>query len=206
VRGALRDHLALALTPVILLTALAGIVAFQRTPSYRAESSLTLGRLDAAAQAPQYATVTRQLAAAYAQALQSPAVTRPAAAPLRITSAEAGRRLSGTPADAAPLLTVHATGGSAGEAIELANDGANSLARYVDGVNSSAGARGAAASRALQVLAPATSASSDRMPVARRLFLIAAMAGLVLGALLALRSANRPLEKPAARVRAAPIA
>ena len=61
VRHAVRDHWVLVLTPVIVLMAVAGVFAFQRTPTYTAESRLTLGQLDVAAQAPSYVTAAQGL-------------------------------------------------------------------------------------------------------------------------------------------------
>ncbi len=63
-----------------------------------------------------------------------------------------------------------------------------------------------ATSNVLQILAPASSAASDRSSMAQKLFFIAALAGLSIGMALAVRSGTRPVEEPARQVRAAPAA
>ena len=138
VRHTVRDHWVLVLTPVIVLMAVAGVFAFQRTPTYTAESRLTLGQLDVAAQAPSYVTAAQGLAATYAQAIHAGNVTRPAAKALHITPVEASKRLLATPVGQTPLFLIDAKGPSATQAVKLANAASRAMVRYVDGLNASA--------------------------------------------------------------------
>jgi capsular polysaccharide biosynthesis protein len=138
VRYAVRDHWVLALLPVVLLAAAAGVFAMKRTPTYTAEAKLTLGQLDVAAQAPSYVTAAQGLAATYSQAIHAGAVTKPAGKALGIPALEASKRLVASPIGQTPLFLVDAKGPSAHDAIKLANSASRALKRYVDGLNASA--------------------------------------------------------------------
>ena len=96
-RRAVRDHWVLAPTPVIVLMAVAGASAFQRTPTDTAESRPTLGQLDAAAQAPSYVTAAQGLAATDAQAIHAGTGTWPAAKALHIATARGQQAPAGHP-------------------------------------------------------------------------------------------------------------
>jgi hypothetical protein len=137
VRDAVREHWVLVLLPVVLLMAAAAAYAMQRTPTYTAQSKLTLGQLDVAAQAPSYVTAAQGLAATYSQAIHAGAVTKPAGKALGIPPLEASKRLVASPIGQTPLFLIDAKGPSSHEAIKLANAGARALVRYVDGLNAS---------------------------------------------------------------------
>jgi hypothetical protein len=138
VRYAVRDHWVLVLLPVVLLMAVVGAYAFKRTPTYTAESRLTLGQLDVAAQAPSYVTAAQGLAATYSQAIHAGAVTRPAGKALHISALEASTRLQASPIGQTPLFLIGAKGPSARDAVKLANAASRALVRYVNGLNASA--------------------------------------------------------------------
>jgi hypothetical protein len=137
VRYAVRDHWLLVLLPVVLLMAAAGGYAMKRTPTYTAQSKLTLGQLDVAAQAPSYVTAAQGLAATYSQAIHAGAVTKPAGKALGIPPLEASKRLLASPIGQTPLFLIDAKGPSAHDAIKLANAASRALVRYVDGLNAS---------------------------------------------------------------------
>src|SRR4051794_19304037 len=274
VRNAVRDHWGLVLLPVVLLMVAAGAYGMKRTPTYTAQSKLTLGQLDVAAQAPSYVTAASGLAATYSQAIHAGAVTKPAGKALGIPPLEASKRLQASPIGQTPLFLIDAKGPSADEAIKLSNAASRALKRYVDGLNaSSAGVnsslrafkkasaqqhraaltvqeaqvayqrhpsfkarqaftramqasdsaklrvtvlasvygnakRVGATSNVLQILATATTASSDRGSVLQKVLFIAAAAGLAIGVALAVRAGTREpaAEEPAKRVKAAPAA
>jgi hypothetical protein len=275
VRDAVRDNLLLVLLPVVLLMAVAGAYAMKRTPTYTAQSKLTLGQLDVAAQAPSYVTAASGLAATYSQAVHAGAVTKPAGKALGIPPLEASKRLQASPIGQTPLFLIDATGPNAHDAIKLANAASRALDRYVDGLNAeSAGVnsslrafkraseqqhraslavqgaqiafgrhpsitnrraltramqrsdsaklrvtvlasvygnakRVGSTSNVLQILATATTASSDRDSVLQKVLFIAAAAGLAIGVALAVRAGARDpaaADEPAKRVKAAPAA
>jgi hypothetical protein len=133
-----RQHWLLVLLPVVVLMAAAGAYAMKRTPTYTAQSKLTLGQLDVAAQAPSYVTAAQGLAATYSQAIHAGAVTKPAGKSLGIPPLEASKRLVASPIGQTPLFLIDATGPNAHDAIKLANSASRALVRYVDGLNSSA--------------------------------------------------------------------
>jgi capsular polysaccharide biosynthesis protein len=132
------QHWLLVLLPVVLLMAAAGAYAMKRTPTYTAQSKLTLGQLDVAAQAPSYVTAAQGLAATYSQAIHAGDVTRPAGKALGIPPLEASKRLVASPIGQTPLFLIDATGPSAHDAIKLANAASRALVRYVDDLNASA--------------------------------------------------------------------
>ncbi len=138
VRDAVRKHWPLVLLPALALMALAGAYAMKRTPSYTAQSRLTLGQLDVAAQAPSYVTAAQGLAATYAQAIHAGAVTQPAGKALHVSALQASKRLTASPVGQTPLFLIQATGSSAHDAEKLANAASRALVRYVDGLNASA--------------------------------------------------------------------
>lgn len=144
VRHAVRDHLFLAIAPVIVLLAAAGLLAVKRTPTYTAQAQLTLGQLDVAAQAPSYVTAAQGLAATYARAIHAGGVTKPAAKALHITPIAAATRLEASPVGNTPLFFIDAKGPSEKSAVKLANAASHSLVRYVDGLNRQAAAGGKA--------------------------------------------------------------
>jgi hypothetical protein len=135
VRHAVRDHLFLAIAPVVVLLAAAGFLAFKRTPTYTAQAQLTLGQLDVAAQAPSYVTAAQGLAATYARAIHASGVTQPSGKALHITTAEASSRLEASPVGNTPLFFIDATGKSEKSAVKLANVASHSLVGYVNDLN-----------------------------------------------------------------------
>jgi hypothetical protein len=132
------QHWVLVLLPVVLLMAVAGAYAMKRTPTYTAQSKLTLGQLDVAAQAPSYVTAAQGLAATYSQAIHAGDVTKPAGKALGIPPLEASKRLVASPVGQTPLFLIDATGPSSHDAVKLANVAARALVHYVDGLNASA--------------------------------------------------------------------
>jgi hypothetical protein len=247
--------------PVIVVLAVAAVLAFMRTPNYTAESQLTLGQLDVAAQTPSYVTAAQGLAATYARAIHAGPVTRGAAKAVHITPLEASARLEASPVPSTPLFLIAAKGHSAKEATKLANAASTSLVRYVNKLSVQAAAGGRAlhqyesasasqhdwairaalaqqayarnpsaanrralskatqrrdraalraqvlasvyglakrtdaTSNVLQVLAPATSATSDRSSVIQKFLFGGAAIGIALGLALAVWEESRSIEK-----------
>jgi hypothetical protein len=266
VRQAVRDHLFLAITPVVVLLAAAGLLAMKRTPTYTAEAQLTLGQLDVAAQAPSYVTAAQGLAATYARAIHAGGVTKPAGKALRISPLEASSRLEASPVGNTPLFFIDAKGHSEKSAVKLANVASHSLVRYVDGLNRKAAAgahalnsykrasaaqhrwaiqaglaqrafaqdpsavnrralsrasqrrdqatlraqvlasvyasakRTGATSNVLQVLAPASGATSDRSSMLQKLLFAALGAGIAIGIALAVWRGSRPVKAERPRI------
>ena len=132
------QHWVLVLLPVVLLMAVAGAYAMKRTPTYTAQSKLTLGQLDVAAQAPSYVTAAQGLAATYSQAIHAGDVTKPAGKALGIPPLEASKRLVASPIGQTPLFLISAAGPSSHDAVKLANAASRALVRYVDDLNASA--------------------------------------------------------------------
>jgi capsular polysaccharide biosynthesis protein len=266
VRYAVRDHLFLAIAPVIVLVAVAGFIAMKRTPTYTAQSQLTLGQLDVAAQAPSYVTAAQGLAATYARAIHAGDVTNAAGKALHIPPLQASSRLQASPVGNTPLFFINATGHSEKSAVKLANVASHALVRYVSHLNQSAAAGGkalasykrasrsqhrwqieaglaqqaygknptaanrralqnasqnrdqaslraqvlaqvyanakrtGATSNVLQVLAPATNASSDRDSMLQKLMFAALAAGIAIGIALAVWRGSRPVQSERPRV------
>lgn len=261
VRNAVRNNWQLVPIPVVVLVAVAAVLAFMRAPTYTAESQLTLGQLDVAAQAPSFVTAAQGLAATYAHAIHAGPVTQGAAKALHITPLEASTRLQASPVPNTPLFLIDAKGATAGEATKLANAASRSLVRYVNqlSVRAAAGGRALreykrasasqhnwsiraalaqqaytrspsaanrralsnasqsrdqaalraqvlasvygfakrtdATSNVLQILAPATAATSDRSAFTQKLIFGGLAIGLALGLGLAVWEESRSLEK-----------
>jgi capsular polysaccharide biosynthesis protein len=266
VRHAVRDHLFLAIAPLVVLLAAAGVLAMKRTPTYTANAQLTLGQLDVAAQAPSYVTAAQGLAATYARAIHAGGVTQPTGKALHISPLEASTRLQATPVGNTPLFFIVATGHSEKSAVKLANAASRSLVRYVDRLNRQAASGGRslrsyqrasaaqhrwtieaglaqrafgqnptaanrkaftraaqrrdqatlktqvmasvyaqakrtdATSNVLQVLAPATTATSDRGPMLQKLLFGALAAGIAIGLALAVWRGRQPVKTERPRV------
>ncbi|HEY1595253.1 MAG TPA: hypothetical protein VGF74_07645 [Thermoleophilaceae bacterium] len=266
VRYAVRDHLLLAIAPVVVLLAAAGFLAMKRTPTYTAQSQLTLGQLDVAAQAPSYVTAAQGLAATYSRAIHAGGVTKPAGKALHISPLQASSRLEASPVGNTPLFFIDATGHSQGSAVKLANAASHALVRYVSNLDETAAAGGkalasykrasqsqhkwqieaglaqqaygksptaanrraltdasqrrdqatlraqvlaqvyanakrtGATSNVLQVLAPATTASSDRGSMLQKLLFAALAAGIAIGIALAVWRGSRPVQAERPRI------
>ena len=157
VRNAVRNNWQLVPIPVVALVAVAAVLAFMRTPTYTAESQLTLGQLDVAAQAPSYVTAAQGLAATYARAIHAGPITQGAAKALHITPLEASTRLQASPVPNTPLFLIDAKGPTAGQATKLANAASHSMVRYVDQLNVNAAAGG----RALRQYKSASASQHD---------------------------------------------
>jgi capsular polysaccharide biosynthesis protein len=256
IRGPLESllrHPRLVLVPVILLVAAAIAVGLLRTPVFKAEARINVGRADVPAYTLQGVTIgNATLAASYARALAAPSVLQAGAKAAGLTTAEARERLSGSQVPRSTLIRVEGQGSTNREARRLANGSAAGLIRYVTKLNARQqdtgllgryrraqretdrqrrrvasltrrnGARSRVVERArldlltaqlrsqtlstrvvqngeqpmqnlLQLVVPATHATSDRTSVLSRLVLIALAAGILIGLALALLRTNADL-------------
>jgi capsular polysaccharide biosynthesis protein len=251
-----RRHRLVALAPLVFLLGLAGVLAFGRTPVYKAQARMSVGSLSPSGQNGASAAYTAQtLAAGYSRIVTADSVIIPVARRLRMSRREVIDHVRGSLIPASPIFFIEAEGPSEREAVQLANLTARSLERYVLHLNRGLAAlgpalrklraasaqlqrlrlkqdvlrvqalksRSAAARRAylnaalnaaaasdvaqleqqtagqlyglarsnivsanqLQLIAPANRAKSDRASVAELLFIIALVAGLILGVVLA---------------------
>jgi uncharacterized protein involved in exopolysaccharide biosynthesis len=126
-------HPFLTILPAILLAALGIAVGIVRTPTYTAESRVSVTKLDAQTQAlPGFAAAAEDLASAYARILTADKVNSCVARTSRALPADAvATHLVGSPIPQSPIIRVIATGSSDAEARTLATDGGKCLVSYV---------------------------------------------------------------------------
>jgi capsular polysaccharide biosynthesis protein len=125
------------LFPALLL---AGAIAYgtSRKPVYRAETRMSVGRIDVVAQAtPGYVQATQSLASAYSRAATGEFIVRPAAKRLGMKPNDLAARLSATPIPDSSVVSLKADAPSAARAQAEANATAAVLMDYVSKLNSS---------------------------------------------------------------------
>jgi hypothetical protein len=128
---AVRRHALAFIVPVIVGVVLLGGYALARDPQYTAESRLSVGRLDVQTQGlPGFTQAGELLGAAFARAVDAPAITRPAARAAGVSRSEAADALSASQIPASPLIRVEAKRTDKKEAIKLANAGARAMVAY----------------------------------------------------------------------------
>jgi uncharacterized protein involved in exopolysaccharide biosynthesis len=134
---AIRRHRVLAVTPMILLVALAIAYGVTRPPTYTAESRLAVARigLETPGALSGFATATAALAATYSRAADSTTVVRNVASRVGTSEDEVRSRLSGTPLPNSAVIRLRATGDSSRSAIDMANAGSAALQRYIVDLN-----------------------------------------------------------------------
>ena len=128
----------------ILFFALLGLgigVAFGmiRTPVYKAEARLAVGRIDLSQPGALagFTDATQTLASAYSRAIDSQDVVNPVARKLQTSPQDVRSHISATPVPETAVFAIRGTGPDSRRAIRLANLSAAALTRYVTDVNRS---------------------------------------------------------------------
>lgn len=127
----------IVLLPTVLLTALGLGIAVQRSPTYTAETRLSVGRinLNAPGALSGFALATQSLAAQYARTANAIDVVEPVAKDLDQTPLQITRRITASPIPESPVFTIRASGPTDESAVRLANATSESLVRYVRELN-----------------------------------------------------------------------
>jgi uncharacterized protein involved in exopolysaccharide biosynthesis len=138
---AARRYWLLVLVP-LLIGLFAGVaLAVQRSPVYTAETRMTVGGVDVSQPGALsgFAVAGEQLAQTYSRAISAEAVVAPVARRTGLSSDTIRARVSATPVPNSPVFRVSAEGGSATQALDIANLTAVSLQRYVSRLNQPVG-------------------------------------------------------------------
>src|SRR5690242_184386 len=102
---AVRRHALVFILPIILGVVLLGGYGLLRDPQYTAESRLSVGRLDVQTQGlPGFTQAGELLGAAFARAIDAPAITKPAARAAGVSQQEAADALSASQIPSSPLI------------------------------------------------------------------------------------------------------
>lgn len=118
--------------PVVLLVALAVLAGLSRTPTYTADTSLSVGRFDvSSASLPGFASAIQSLSSAYARLIGADAVVDPVARELRVSPRAVVANVSATPIPDSPLLNVEATAPTSARALKLSSLASDSLVNYI---------------------------------------------------------------------------
>jgi capsular polysaccharide biosynthesis protein len=133
-----RRHWFTVLAPVILLVAAAVAVGTQRAPTYTAEARVTVGSPDVAPGAlAGFAVATESLASSFSRAIDAEQVVDPIAQRLGLPANEVRSALTASPIPESPVIRIRADAGSASRATAIANAASDSLATYVQNLNTS---------------------------------------------------------------------
>src|SRR3954471_23132242 len=128
---AVRRHALVFITPVIVGVVLLGGYGLIRDAEYTAEARLSVGRLDVQTQGlPGFTQAGVLLGAAFARAVDAPAIVRPAARAAGVSPSDARDALSPSQIPSSPLIRVEAETGDKSESIKLANAGARAMVSY----------------------------------------------------------------------------
>lgn len=135
-QGARRYPL-LVLVPTVLLCAAGLSLGLQRTPTYTAETRLSVGRinLNAPGALSGFALATQSLAGQYSRTADAEDVLKPVADRLRVKTDSLAARISGSPIPESPVFTVRATGPSQASSVRLSNAVSESLVVYTQNLN-----------------------------------------------------------------------
>jgi hypothetical protein len=131
--GALRKKWFVALIPVILLIGAAVALGLTRPVRWKAESTMSVGRIyvNTPAGIPSVLEATQSLASVYSRAIRASPVQEEAARRLAQRGVRASGHLSATPIPDSPLIKISAESSSERAAVALANAGSAALASYV---------------------------------------------------------------------------
>jgi hypothetical protein len=128
---AVRRHALIFIVPVLLGVGIMAAYALSRDEQYTAEARLSVGRLDVQTQGlPGFTQAGVLLGAAFARAVDAPAITQPAARRAGVTQQEAADALSASQIPSSPLIRVEAETGDKAESIKLANSAATAMVAY----------------------------------------------------------------------------
>ena len=134
---AVRRHPLLALAPLVALTALALAYGLTRSPTYTAESRLSVSRIGLTSPGALngFPIASAALASTYSRAIGADPLVTDVARRTGHSASEIRRVLTSTPVPSSPIIRVMATGDSEQEAIRTANDGSAALQRYITRLN-----------------------------------------------------------------------
>lgn len=132
---ALRRYPLVVLIPVLLLAAAGVALALHRSQSYTATAQDVVQSLSpSVAQLPGALQAAQDLASNQSRLIGSAGITEPVARQLDTTPADVEDRLTATPVPDSTIVKIEAEGTSAGDAVALANAGAEAFADYVNGL------------------------------------------------------------------------
>jgi uncharacterized protein involved in exopolysaccharide biosynthesis len=133
----LRRQWLVVLTPVVVLVAVASVLAFGRTPVYKAQARMTIGSLNISTQGiPGFVYAAQGLSAAYARVVTADGVVNPVAAQMKLPVHDVINDLSGSPTPNSPIFLIEGKGKSAAKAIQITNLAAKQLQTYIARFNS----------------------------------------------------------------------
>ena len=129
--AAVRHHPVVFLLPIVVLAVALGVYGATRTPTYTAEARIAVGQLDEQTQGlPGFAQAGAAIAAAYARAVDAPAVAGPAGRAGGVDAGTAAEALDASPIPDAPLIRVEAERADEASAVRLANAGAAAIVAF----------------------------------------------------------------------------
>lgn len=138
---AIRWHSVTFAVPIVLITALAIVAGFLRSPDYTAEAKLAISEsAGGAAGLAGFAANSQSLAAGYSQAINAPGVVRRAARRLALPEGEVRSSVTASSTVGSPVVRIQAVRSTAPTAVALANATSAALIAYVNGVNDGDGA------------------------------------------------------------------
>ena len=126
----------LVLLPVLALVGAAIGLGLQREPTYRAQSELNVGSINARTQAvPGYVEAAKSLASSYSRMTETRAFLVEVSRRADLSVAEVRDRLAVSPVVDNALITVQATGRSEQDAVGLTRQATRELVRTVGAIN-----------------------------------------------------------------------
>jgi hypothetical protein len=128
---AVRRHALVFIVPVVVGVVLLGAYGLARDAQHTAEARLSVGRLDVQTQGlPGFTQAGVLLGAAFARAIDAPAITKPAARAADVSQGEAADALSASQIPSSPLIRVEAETTDKAKSIKLANAAASAMVAY----------------------------------------------------------------------------
>ena len=130
----LRRHWPTVLATIAIFFAAALLLGIKRTPEYTATAELSVGHayVDSPAGIPGVIEATKALASVYSRTARSSAVRDGAARRLQAQGVSETGEITATPIPDSPLIKVNGVADSEGDAVALANAGADALAAQVN--------------------------------------------------------------------------
>ena len=133
----MRRYWLTVLTPVVVCVAIAGVLAFGRTPVYTAQARLTIGSLNIGTQGlPGFVYAAQGLSSAYSRVVTADGIVNPVAQRLHLARTDVIDNLSASPTPNSPIFFVEGKGSSPAKAIELTNAAAQQMQTYIAKFNS----------------------------------------------------------------------
>jgi capsular polysaccharide biosynthesis protein len=132
-----RRHKLLAVTPLLVLVAIALIYALVTTPTYTAVSYQSIGRLDVnePGTLSGFQDATETLAVTYARGIYAPSVVSAVSKRSGLTPDEVRSRMTAYTVPESAVFVVAAEGSSEDDAIKLSRQGSDALQAYIRTLN-----------------------------------------------------------------------